>query len=362
MSTTATDRVLNFSAGPATLPEPVLMQAREDLWNIAGSGIGICEHSHRGPVFDRVIDEAIADCREVGGIGDEFEVLFLQGGASLQFTMVPMNLLPDGGVADYIDTGTWATKAIKSARLEGEVHLAFDGSQRGYDHCPLDDEIDASDSPAYLHYCSNNTICGTQFAAPPASGAPVICDMSSDMFSRPIDWSAHGMTYAGAQKNLGPAGTVLAVICKDLLARCREGLPPLLSYPAIAEKGSRLNTPPTFGIYLMGQVFKWIKDRGGLAAMAEHNEAKAAHVYDALNERSDAFSLVAREGSRSNMNITFRTSDAQTDETFLSAAADAGMSGLKGHRSVGGLRASIYNAFPEEGCKQLAQFIREWNG
>jgi phosphoserine aminotransferase len=358
MPHTTTDRILNFSAGPATLPEPVLMKARDAIWNIDDSGIGICEHSHRGKVFDRVINEAVSDCREVGGIPDDFEILFLQGGATMQFAMVPMNFLPPGGVADYVDTGTWASKAIKEAGKIGNVHLAFDGSETDYDHCPSDDELSLTADASYLHYCSNNTIKGTQFFHAPTGTGPAIADMSSDMFSRPIDWGRHAMIYAGAQKNLGPAGVVLVILRRDLLERCPDDLPLMLSYAAQVEKESMLNTPPTFGIYLMGQVFKWILGEGGLSAVAERNRRKAAVIHDAIADRADLFTPIAREDSRSQMNITFKTSDAETDARFVAEATAAGMSGLKGHRSVGGIRASVYNAFPEAGCERLASFIR----
>jgi phosphoserine aminotransferase len=358
MPHTTTDRILNFSAGPATLPEPVLMKARDAIWNIEDSGIGICEHSHRGKVFDRVINEAVADCREVGGIPDDFEILFLQGGATMQFAMVPMNFLPSGGVADYVDTGTWASKAIKEAGKIGNVHLAFDGSASDYDHCPSEDELSLTADASYLHYCSNNTIKGTQFYHTPTGTGPVIADMSSDMFSKPIDWGRHAMIYAGAQKNLGPAGVVLVILRRDLLERCPDDLPLMLSYAAQVEKESMLNTPPTFGIYLMGQVFKWILTEGGLSTVADRNRRKAAVIYDAIADRADLFTTIAREDSRSQMNITFKTSDAETDARFVAEATAAGMSGLKGHRSVGGIRASVYNAFPEAGCERLASFIR----
>ena len=358
MTQTATDRSLNFSAGPATLPEPVLQQARSDIWNIADSGIGICEHSHRGPVFDKVINEAVEDCREIGGIPDDYQILFLQGGATLQFAMLAMNFLKDGTTADYLDTGVWTTKAIKEARKIGEVNVAFDGSTSKYDHCPSDDEITTTSQAAYLHYCSNNTIYGSRFETPPTTDSPVICDMSSDMFSRTIDWSKHAMVYAGAQKNLGPSGTVLVVIHDSLVDRCDGTLPLMLDYKVLASKGSRLNTPPTFGVYLMGKVFKWILESGGLAAMESRNERKAAIIYDAIEECSDFYSLVAREDSRSRMNIPFCCNTPELDAAFLERAASEGMSGLKGHRSVGGLRASVYNAFPVEGCVRFSELLK----
>lgn len=360
MTQTATSRALNFSAGPATLPEPVLQQAREDIWDIADSGIGICEHSHRGPVFDRVIDEAVADCRSVGSIPDDYEILFLQGGATLQFAMLAMNFLKEGSVADYVDTGVWTTKAIKEARKIGEVNVAFDGSETKYDHFPSDDEINTTPNASYLHYCSNNTIYGTRCESVPTTDAPVICDMSSDIFSRAIDWTKHSMVYAGAQKNLGPSGTVLVVIHNSLLDRCDGSLPLMLDYKVQASKKSMLNTPPTFGIYLMGQVFKWVLNSGGLSAIEERNEQKASVIFDALAECSDFYSLVAREDCRSRMNIPFCCKTSELDAMFLEQAAIKGMSGLKGHRSVGGLRASVYNAFPVEGCRRFAEFLKDF--
>ena len=360
MTQTATDRALNFSAGPATLPEPVLEQARTDIWDIADSGIGICEHSHRGPVFDNVINEAVSDCREVGSIPDDYEILFLQGGATLQFAMLAMNFLKEGSVADYLDTGVWTSKAIKEAKKIGNVNVAFDGSTTKYDHCPSDEELELSQSAAYLHYCSNNTIYGTRYENVPTTNAPVICDMSSDIFSRSIDWSKHAMVYAGAQKNLGPSGTVLVVIRKSLLEQCDGTLPLMLDYQAQASKGSMLNTPPTFGIYLMGQVLKWILNAGGLQAIEERNETKASIIYGALADCSDFYSLIARDDCRSRMNISFRCQTPELDALFLEKAATHRMSGLKGHRSVGGLRASVYNAFPVEGCEKFAAFLTEF--
>jgi phosphoserine aminotransferase len=360
MTRTTTDRILNFSAGPATLPEPVLQQAQNDLWNIDGSGIGICEHSHRGPVFDRVIQEAVADCRIVGSIPEEFEILFLQGGATLQFAMLAMNFLGDGQTANYLDTGVWTTKAIKEAKKIGNVNIAFDGSSCKYDHCPADDEINAVDGASYLHYCSNNTIYGTHFTNVPTSSAPIICDMSSDIFSRSIDWSNLDMVYAGAQKNLGPSGTVLVLIKKSMLEKCPSTLPSMLNYSTIAAKGSRLNTPPTFGIYLMGQVFKWILAKGGLQELEIQNKRKAGMIYHALDANSDFYTTFARECCRSQMNIAFKTRSPELDSVFLEESSTLGMSGLKGHRDLGGLRASVYNAFPEEGCARFAEFLESF--
>ncbi len=354
------DRIFNFSAGPSILPETVLRQAQHDLWNIFETGVGILEHSHRGKAFDRVIDEAEADCRAVGNISDDYEVLFLQGGATTQFALIPMNFLAKGKTADYADTGVWTTKAIKDAKKIGDVHIAFDGKACNYDHTPTDDEIDATDGAAYFHYCSNNTIFGTQYPATPKTSAPLIADTSSDMFSRPIDINAHAMIYAGAQKNLGPAGTVLVIVRKDFLATAQDGLPTMFDYRNHAAKGSRLNTPPAFGVYVMGQVFKWILERGGLEPIAAANEAKAKLIYDAIDRNDGFYAAVSQPQCRSKMNVTFRTPSDELDKAFIAAAADNDMAGLKGHRDVGGIRASIYNAFPHAGCEALAQFMDEF--
>jgi phosphoserine aminotransferase len=364
-SKTASKRIYNFSAGPAVLPEEVLLQAREDLWSIAGSGIGILEHSHRGPVFDRVIDEAEADCRRIAGISDDYHVLFLQGGATLQFSMIPMNFLGKDQTADYPDTGVWTTKAIKEAKLFGNVNVAFEGSRHKYDHTPAADELNLSPSAVYLHYCSNNTIYGTRYNQPPTTAAPLVCDMSSDIFSRPVDVSRHALIYAGAQKNLGPAGATLVIIRKDLAERtaARKDLPTMMNYAKHADQGSRLNTPPSFGIYLMGQVFKWILKQGGLEALGRRNEQKAKLIYDVIDAdgaTSGFYRAVARPDCRSMMNVTFRTPSDALDKALLAESAKHDMDGLKGHRDAGGLRASIYNAFPVEGCEALAQLMRDF--
>jgi phosphoserine aminotransferase len=356
-----TDRgIYNFSAGPGVLPESVLRRAQSDLWDIEKSGIGIMEHSHRGKIFDRVIDEAEADCRTLAGIGDDYAVLFLQGGASGQFAMIPMNFLASHETADYANTGVWAKKAAESARYYGKVHLSYDGAKAGYDHCPSLEEWTTSEKPVYVHYCSNNTIYGTRFAAPPSASAPLIVDTSSEMFSRPIDVQKHALIYAGAQKNLGPAGVTLVIIRRDLLEHTVRELPPILTYSAHAKEGSRLNTPPTFPIYVMGQVFKWIIEQGGLEAIERRNEEKAAVIYRAVDDSGGFYKGVARPDCRSTMNVTFRTPSEELDARFVKEAAAAGFDGLKGHRNAGGLRASIYNAFPASGCTALAEFMREF--
>lgn len=361
-STAAGRRIFNFSAGPAVLPEEVLREAQADIWSIGDSGIGILEHSHRGPVFDRVIEEAEADCRRLAGIGDDYDVLFLQGGASLQFAMVPMSFLGPQATADYLDTGSWTTKAIAEAKLFGDVNVAFDGSASGYDHVPDDSEVRLTEGAAYTYYCSNNTIYGTEYQRPPSTTAPLVCDASSDIFSRPLDVASHALVFAGAQKNLGPAGCTLVIIRKDFAAGAREGLPSMLDYRRHAKQGSRLNTPPAFGIYVMGRVFKWIEGRGGLEAMARANREKAGIVYGAIDGSGGFYRPVARADSRSAMNVTFRTPSEELDARFLEEAAGRGLSGLKGHRSAGGLRASIYNAHPVAGCRALAELMKEFAG
>lgn len=350
----------NFAAGPAILPEAVLKQAQQDIWDIDGTGIGVMEHSHRGPVIDRIFQEAQADCRKLAGIGENYRILFMMGGASSQFFTLPANLLPDGATADYINTGVWSQKAIKEAKRYGKVHVAATSEADNFTWIPGPAQTKYSDKPVYLHFTSNNTIFGTEFKSEPScpKGAFLVCDTSSDMFSRPIDVNKYGLIYAGAQKNLGPAGVTLVIIREDLLKAVRD-LPPMLQYATHAENDSRYNTPPVFAIYLVGQVFKWILGQGGLAKMAEHNQRKAKPIYDVLDS-SSFFRGTARPDSRSLMNITFRAPSEDLEKKFIAEAKKQGFDGLKGHRSVGGMRASVYNAFPEAGTKALAEFMREF--
>jgi phosphoserine aminotransferase len=356
-----TDRIHNFSAGPAVLPEPVLRKAQEAIWNVDGSGIGIMEHSHRGKVFDRIINEAEQTCRDLAGIPDNYRVLFLQGGASLQFSMVPMNFLPPQSTADYLLTGVWAQKAIKEAKLVGKVHVAGSSERAGFDRIPTQDEISYSTGPAYVHMTTNNTIYGTQWRTEPSipSGVPLIADTSSDMYSRPIDVRKYGLIYAGAQKNLGPSGLVLVIIRDDLVEQGPKTLPTMLQYRTHVAEKSLYNTAPTFAIYVMGEVFKWIKSRGGLSAMAELNETKARTLYDYL-DASDFFRGTAQVDSRSRMNVCFRAPTEDLEEKFVKEAAKRGLDGLKGHRLVGGMRASIYNACPPAAVEALVSFMKEF--
>ena len=353
------ERIYNFSAGPAVLPEPVLEKAQASLMSLGDTGIGVCEHSHRGAAFTEIYEQAVANCRELAGIPNSYRVLFLQGGASSQFFMIPMNLLSRDQTADYLVTGAWAKKAIAEAKRFGTAHEACSSSDRNFSYIPT--EVNYSDSPAYVHYTSNNTIYGTQFKTDPdcPDSSVLVCDASSDIFSRPIDVAKHGVIYAGAQKNLGPSGVTLVIIRDELIENSNTDVPTMLQYRTHAEKQSMFNTPPTFGIYLMGEVFKWIQQQGGLLAMAERNQAKAEPLYRFLAE-SKLFHGAADSDCRSLMNVTFVTVDEKLDAEFVKTATAAGMSGLKGHRSVGGMRASIYNAFPAKGVDSLVALMEEF--
>jgi phosphoserine aminotransferase len=355
------DRIHNFSAGPAVLPEPVLRKAQDAIWNVAGSGIGIMEHSHRGKVFDRIIAEAEEACRRLADIPDNYHVLFLQGGASLQFAMVPMNFLTAERTADYLLTGVWSQKAVKEAKPIGKVHIAATSEATNFDRIPHPSEIRYSSNPAYVHITTNNTIFGTQWREEPPvpKGVPLVADTSSDMYSRPVDIRKYGIVYAGAQKNLGPSGVVLVIIRQDLVEAGSKTLPTMLQYRTHTAERSLYNTPPTFGIYVMGEVFKWIQAQGGLKAMAEHNDAKAQLLYDYL-DNSDFFRGTAQPDSRSLMNVCFRAPSEDLEAKFVTEATKRGLDGLKGHRSVGGMRASIYNACPRAAVEALVSFMKEF--
>jgi phosphoserine aminotransferase len=352
-----TQRIYNFSAGPAVLPVEVLEEARDNLLSLGNTGIGIMEHSHRGKAYMAVHEEAEALCRELAGIPNDYHVLFLQGGASLQFSMVPMNLLPAGGTADYLVTGAWSQKAVTEAQRCGSVHVACSSEDRNF--CYIPQACSFSPRPTYVHFTSNNTIFGTQFASEPdvPGGVPLVCDASSDIFSRPLPISKYGLIYAGAQKNLGPSGVTLVIIRKDLVEAAPRNLGTMLQYRTYADDHSLYNTPPTFGIYIMGLVFKWIKKHGGLAAIEQNNRDKAGKLYRYLDE-SRRFRATADRDSRSLMNVTFVTGDSALDDKFIATAKKAGLDGLKGHRSVGGMRASLYNAFPTAGVDALLDVMR----
>jgi len=356
-------RVYNFAAGPAVLPLPVLEQIQRDLLALPGVGMSILEISHRSRAFAAILEEAEADLRALAGVPDDYRVLFLQGGASLQFAMVPMNLLGPDEVADYIDGGSWAAKAIEEARKFGRVHVAASTRAERYARIPAQTELQLSPGAAYVHMTSNNTIEGTQYRTlPDVGGAPLVSDASSDLFSRPIDIRRHALVYAGAQKNMGPAGVTVAIVRGDLIARSaarRAALPTMLTYAVHAEHRSLYNTPPTFGIYALGLVMKWLREQGGLAAVAARNERKAARLYAEI-DRTGFYRGTAARADRSVMNVTFRLATEALEARFVAEAAAAGLDGLKGHRSVGGMRASIYNAFPEEGVDALVEFMREF--
>lgn len=356
-----TDRIFNFGAGPGVLPEPVLKAAQRDLWNIASSGIGIAEHSHRGKVFEKVIADTERACRDLAGISDDYDVLFLQGGASLQFAMVPMNFLPKERTADYIVTGVWSEKAVEEAKRFGQIHEAASSKDRNHCYIPAPAAIRYSASPVYVHFTTNNTIYGTQWRTEPVppAGVPLIADASSDIFSRPIDVAKYGFIYAGAQKNLGPSGVTLVIVRKDLVERGSDTLPTMLQYRTYAKAHSLYNTPPTFGVYMVGEVLRWIQGQGGLAAMAQLNEEKARILYDYL-DGSRLFRGTADPEARSRMNVCFRAATEAIEKEFLAEAAKRGFDGLKGHRAIGGIRASIYNAMPKAGCEALVAFMREF--
>jgi phosphoserine aminotransferase len=346
-------RKLNFSSGPAALPEEVLRSAQTALLDLDGSGIGILEHSHRGKEFGRVLERTEALIREVGGIGDAYAVLFITAGATHHFAMVPQNFLGRGQTADYCDTGVWSGKAIEEARRVGTVHVACSSAP---EYAATPHVMAFSAAPRYVHYTSNETIYGTQWATPPIAPAPLVCDASSDIFSRPLDLANHGLVYAGAQKNLGPSGISLVIARKDFIETGAGDLPPLAQYRTYAAESSMHNTPNTFGVYIIGEVVAWIRAQGGLAAMAERNERKAKVLYDFLDQ-SKVWRGHAERASRSRMNVTFRGATKELEATMLERAEQRGLSGLKGHRSVGGLRASIYNAFPEEGVQRLVELL-----
>ena len=354
------ERIFNFSAGPAVLPLPVLEQAQRDLVSLPDVGMSILEVSHRSKVFEGVLARAEADIRELASVPSNYRVLFLQGGASLQFTMVPMNLLQVGMTADYLVTGAWSSKAVDEARKIGTVHVAATTKAEQFTRIPRAEEIVLTTAAAYVHVTSNNTIYGTEWKTLPDVGdVPLVSDTSSDMFSRPIDVGGHAVIYAGAQKNMGPAGVTVVIVRDDLLARSAASLPVMLSYAVHAENGSMYNTPPVFAIYMLGLVTRWLIGQGGLGAIAAVNERKAGKLYAEI-DRTGFYRGTAQKDSRSLMNVTFRLSSEELEKQFVKDAEKAGLDGLKGHRSVGGMRASIYNAFPEAGVDALTGFMQEF--
>ena len=345
---------VNFSAGPAILPQSVIQKSAEAILNYNGSGLSLIEVSHRGKDFIETMDKAISITKELLGVGEDYEVLFLQGGASMQFYQVPLNLLNDGQTAGYVNTGTWASKAIKEAKLVGNVKVLATSEDQNFSYIPKNYEIPSD--LAYLHYTSNNTIFGTQFHQLPDTNVKLISDMSSDIFSRPIDINRYDLIYAGAQKNIGPAGVTLVIVRKEALARISKKLPSMLDYRIHAENGSMFNTPPVFSVFATMLTLEWIKENGGLTVMAEHNDKKAKIIYDVL-DHSSLFKGHAVKEDRSQMNVTFNLTDAALEDSFSAACKKEGLDGLKGHRSVGGFRASIYNAMSLEGVQLLADVM-----
>lgn len=358
MSSTA--RIFNFSAGPAVLPREVLEEIQRDLLGLPGVGLSVMEISHRSEAFTELLEGVRDNIRILAGIGSEYRILMLQGGASLQFAMVPMNLLSEGKHADYLETGVWSKKAISEARRIGDVCVVGSSEHVEYSSVPSQQELNLSSDAAYAHFTSNNTIEGTQWKTlPDAGNVPLVCDASSDIFSQPIDVDRYGLIYAGSQKNLGPSGVTLVVIREDLLDRSSDDLAAILNYRVHAEHGSLYNTPNTFGIYAVGLNVKWLLSRGGLNSIKEVNERKAGKLYQAI-DRTEFYRGTAKPGSRSCMNVTFRLKTSTLESMFVDEATNADLVGLKGHRSVGGIRASIYNAFPEEGVDVLVQFMQEF--
>lgn len=353
------NRIINFSAGPATLPLEVLKIVQNELLDYHGAGMSVMEMSHRSKQYDEINEEIIVLFREVLGLDNSYHVMFMGGGASTQFALVPMNFLSKDKTAAYIDTGAWANKAAKEAKLFGNVHIAGSSKESNYDHIPT--KLDIPADAVYLHLTSNNTIFGTQYQSfPDAGNVPMICDMSSDIASRVHDFTKFDMIYAGAQKNLGPAGATVIIMSDAMLAKCADGNPTMFNYKTHAGKKSLYNTPPVLPIYILKLVMQWIKDQGGLAAVERSNIAKKERIYQMLDLYPDYYKGTVKPDSRSWMNITFRLPSEDLEKKFISEALAAGMSGLKGHRDVGGIRASIYNAMPKEGVDKLAQFMEDF--
>jgi phosphoserine aminotransferase len=352
-------RIFNFSAGPAMLPAEVLSRAGDEMLDWRGTGTGVMEMSHRGKEFISIYEEAVRDLRELLAIPPSYKVLFLQGGASLQFAQVPMNLLAGKGKADYVVTGEWSKKSVKEAKIYCDVAIAASSEDKNFTYAPKEWKV--RPDAAYVHYCSNETIGGVEYHSLPQlkSEVPVVADASSHFLSRPLDVSKFGLIYAGAQKNAGPAGLTIVLVREDLIGKAQKGTPSVMDYKAQADADSMLNTCPTYSIYIAGLVFKWLKQLGGLPEMEKRNIAKAKLLYDYLDQSSFFRNPVAKE-DRSRMNIPFTLKDEKLDDAFLKGAAKKGMVQLKGHRSVGGMRASIYNAMPIEGVEALVQYMKEF--
>jgi phosphoserine aminotransferase len=356
-----TNRIFNFSAGPCTLPLPALEKAQIDFVDYQGAGMSLIEMSHRGKHYDDVHYDAIASIREVLKVPNSHEILFIQGGATLQFAMVPLNLLTDGKTAEFLYTGTWVKKAFADAETLGSTRIIWTGETENFTRIPAIDEYRVGDDAAYLHICGNETIGGIEYHQYPDSGAvPLVADMSSHIMSRPVEWEKLDLAFAGAQKNLGPAGLALVIIHQALLEKSKDGLPAYLSYKTHAGKDSLYNTPPVFAIYMMKLTVDWVKSEGGLAEMEKRALARSNALYDTIDSSEDWYRCPVDTASRSRMNVCFRLPTEELEAKFIAEALEANFSGLKGHRSVGGCRASMYNAMPLEGAERLAEFMGEF--
>ncbi len=356
------NRVYNFNPGPATLPQEVLEQARDEMLDYAGTGMSVMEISHRSPQFEGLLNQAEADLRSLLDVPDNYKVMFLQGGASLQFAMAPMNLRSAGASADYILTGSWSKSAFKEAEKLGKTRVIGSTEKDNFNRLPDPSELDFDPDAAYVHFTANETIQGLEWGTEPLTppNVPLVCDASSNIASKPIDVSKYGVLYGGAQKNLGPSGVAIVIVRDDLLARVPPKLPAMLDYRLLAESKSLHNTPPCFAIYIVGLVLKWLKANGGVEGIARCNDEKAALVYGVIDASGGFYRGHAQPDSRSHMNVTFRLPSEELEKKFVKQSEAQGLIGLKGHRSVGGLRASLYNAFPVEGAQALAQFMQEF--
>lgn len=356
-----TNRVYNFSAGPAILPEEVLMEAQQDMISYKGTGMNVMEMSHRGKVYDGIFKDAQNDLKKLLGISDNYEILFLQGGATLQFSMVPLNLMPPVNKADYIVTGGWAKSAVKEAKRVGTVNIAASTESENFKRIPTQSELILDPEAAYVHFTSNNTLYGTEWKAEPEVGnVPLVCDASSDLLHKKIDVDKYALIYAGAQKNLGPAGCTVVIIRKDMVERSQDSLHTYLNYKNHVKKESMYNTPATYPVYIVGLVLKWLINMGGLDVMYQRNLDKAGVLYNAIDNSDGYYLCHAENDSRSLMNICFRMQSEELEAKFIAEAKSKGFDGLKGHRDVGGLRASIYNAFPKKGVEDLAEFMKDF--
>lgn len=353
------ERIYNFNAGPAVLPEEVLKEAQENLFSLPGVGMSVLEISHRSGAFDKIISEAKEDLESLLSIPENYHILFLQGGASTQFAMVPMNIMPPKNKADYIVTGSWSKKAVKEAKKVGEVNIAASSEETGFDRIPS--ELNLFDDASYVHFASNNTIYGTEWKTEPEVGdVPLVCDASSDILHKKIDISKYGIIYAGAQKNMGPSGVTFVIIRDDLLQRSPDSLFTMLNYNTHTENNSMYNTPPVFGVYMISLVAKWLKNMGGLDVMHNLNNEKAELLYNCIDKSEGFYKGHAQKDSRSIMNVTFNLTSEEFEKKLIAEALDNGFGGVKGHRSIGGLRASIYNACPKAAVEELVKFMKDF--